>query len=158
MVQQPAVVRGVLLFHHLPSGRSAVSHLDLMIEAEGDRAGRLWCWSWEDWPATGVSLSVVTKPLHRAEYLSYEGEVSGGRGSVHRLAEGAVRWGDRSRSMWCCQLEFDQLAAKLELPCPELVMDSPAGLAGDPHASCWRVAEWSASDALNDRWRELRGC
>jgi hypothetical protein len=156
MVRQPSAVRGVLLFHHVPPTSAAVSHLDLMIEATGDGAGRLWCWSWEGWPAAGQSLPIVAKALHRAEYLSYQGEVSGGRGSVHRLDAGVVRWGHRSRSGWCCQLDFDQLTAQLQLPCPELDTDHPVDRSPEQPANCWRVVQWSASAELLERWNRLR--
>lgn len=157
------VARGVLLYHHLPDGHSTASHLDLLVEVTGDPAGRLWCWSWEGWPVAGESLLIVTKPLHRADYLSYQGEVSGGRGSVVRLDQGKVRWERRSRSRWLCRLEFQQLAALVELPCPDDVStehlpDDQAELTTDPPVGNWRVSKWSAGDGLLGHWNQLVGC
>lgn len=74
--------RFVILDHDHP-----FPHRDLMLEA----GGRL-----RTWRLVGDPLShepIVAEPLgdHRIEYLSYQGPVSGGRGSVSRWDAGEYR-------------------------------------------------------------------
>lgn len=78
-------MRAVLLLHELPDG---TSHYDWMIERceqgplvafrVGERIDVRTCFEW-----TAQRL-----PDHRRAYLDYEGEVSGGRGHVRRVASG----------------------------------------------------------------------
>jgi len=58
-------------------------HFDLMLEADTD--GPLLTWRLDAFPApTRVQLLAN----HRRDYLTYEGDVSNGRGRVRRVAEG----------------------------------------------------------------------
>jgi len=69
--------RFVIQFHDAPDG----PHYDLMLEHEGALA----TWRLEELPggAGGAGAMPAEKlPDHRLAYLSYEGPVSGGRGSV----------------------------------------------------------------------------
>ncbi|HTM54503.1 MAG TPA: DNA polymerase ligase N-terminal domain-containing protein [Pirellulales bacterium] len=76
--------RYVVLHHEMPAG-GRPSHWDLMLEFEG--ALRTWALTRE--------LSAAQPPVqaealadHRLEYLSYEGPVSRGRGTVTRWDAG----------------------------------------------------------------------
>ncbi|HUU43910.1 MAG TPA: DNA polymerase ligase N-terminal domain-containing protein [Planctomycetota bacterium] len=70
--------RFVVLEHTRDSG----SHFDLMLE-EG---GALLTWSFEGFPATGMSCRCLFD--HRLRYLDYEGDIGGGRGTVKRVDSG----------------------------------------------------------------------
>lgn len=88
--------RYVLLRHELPPDAGRASHWDFMLEHQG----ALWTWAFESLPADwqdqlGMSRQdardeVTTRKLvdHRLAYLTYEGQISNGRGTVKRVAEG----------------------------------------------------------------------
>jgi len=70
----------VLLRHTLADGSE---HFDWMLE----RGGTLLTWRVQEIPVAG---GIVAERLadHRVAYLSYEGEISGGRGRVERVRFG----------------------------------------------------------------------
>ena len=88
-------VRTVILRHTLPDGSW---HYDWLVE----RAGLALVPTWRTGqirPDDTAMESFEAERIgdHRALYLDYEGEVSGGRGEVERVASGAViesGWGD----------------------------------------------------------------
>jgi len=60
-------------------------HFDLMLEtAEGLRTWAMGCL-----PVAGKSCGAIELPLHRADYLTHQGPVSEGRGSVKRVMQGS---------------------------------------------------------------------
>ena len=63
-------------------------HYDLLLELTPD--GPLESWRVSDWPPTADSAYRLNAP-HRRLYLDYEGEVSGNRGHVRRVATGTYR-------------------------------------------------------------------
>jgi hypothetical protein len=65
-------------------------HWDLMLEA----GPVLWTWRLADPPDRADRLPASAQHLgdHRIEYLQYEGEVSGGRGTVAIHDRGSYRW------------------------------------------------------------------
>jgi hypothetical protein len=63
----------------------AEPHSDLMVERKP--GGKLMTWRLPVWPITTVT-TVTPLELHRREYLTYEGPVSGDRGTVRRVDEG----------------------------------------------------------------------
>lgn len=84
--------RFVLLLHALPDGSS---HYDLML----DRGGALATWRLpvplDRLPPQGADA--VPLGSHRLHYLTHEGDIGGGRGSVRRVEEGtfeASAWED----------------------------------------------------------------
>lgn len=76
--------RFVILRHELPAGHDRETHFDLMLEM----GGVLRTWSLSELPSAGKSIPAEALPDHRLAYLTYEGPVSGNRGSVSRVEEG----------------------------------------------------------------------
>ena len=76
--------RFVILEHHHQG-----VHWDFMLES----ADSLRTWRLERPPA-GADATITATPLpdHRLDYLDYEGEVSGGRGTVSRWDRGDFEW------------------------------------------------------------------
>lgn len=86
-------------------------HWDLMLEREG----ALRTWAIDAPIAAGAEQPARALPDHRLLYLEYEGEVSGGRGSVRRIDSGsyhALEWGEAAVRV---RLEGAQLVGVLEL-------------------------------------------
>jgi hypothetical protein len=106
--------RFVLLYHDCPPGYARPSHWDLMLESEDG----LETWALTQLPsrwhaahartlkifASCAAMSggdVVTAEYlakHRMAYLDYEGPLSGGRGTVTRVASGTFRMSERTES------------------------------------------------------------
>jgi hypothetical protein len=90
-------------------------HWDLLIED----GSSLRTWAIDEPIVEGRELPARSLPAHRRAYLEYEGEVSGGRGTVHRWDEGTcevVEWGeDRVR----LSVSGVQLVGSVELWCVE---------------------------------------
>jgi hypothetical protein len=75
--------RFVILAHTVNSA----THYDLMLEVEGLELLRTY--QLAQWPlAVGESCACTQIGDHRRAYLEYEGEISGGRGVVRRVASG----------------------------------------------------------------------
>lgn len=92
--------RVVVLLHTLPDGSS---HFDWMTERDGVLVTFRLARSpaepgWTAQPATRL-------PDHRLAYLTFEGEIAGGRGTVRRVASGGCeRWAesaDRIEAVQC---------------------------------------------------------
>lgn len=83
--------RWVLLRHDVPGGpaREASWHYDWMIEEDG-REGLVCFRVMErvDLMVAGMRFQGARLADHRRVYLEYEGEISGGRGRVARVAAG----------------------------------------------------------------------
>lgn len=79
-------MRYVVLRHETPPGASRPSHWDLMFEV--DLVADLRTWAIELPPDSATAQLALALPDHRREYLTYEGLVSGNRGSVARWDEG----------------------------------------------------------------------
>jgi hypothetical protein len=80
---EPGVLkrRFVVLEHHWQG-----IHWDFMVEVVP--GGLLRTWAIDAYPIADTDLPARELPDHRREYLTYEGEVSGGRGRVNRWDEG----------------------------------------------------------------------
>jgi hypothetical protein len=74
--------RFVILEHDHP-----YPHFDLMLEA----GPVLWTWRLAALP-TELPVEATRVADHRLIYLTYEGPVSGGRGSVRRVDQGEFTW------------------------------------------------------------------
>lgn len=82
----------VQLLHTLPDG---FSHVDWMIATDGTGTSPLVTFRLPGPLATlceSSGVDVIRLPDHRAIYLTYEGELSGGRGWVRRIASGRALW------------------------------------------------------------------
>lgn len=82
-------MRFAVLLHQLPEGSRESDHFDLLLEHEGT----LLTWRLAIEPLLENARSLATKlPDHRLVYLTYEGPISGNRGTVTRVAEGELEW------------------------------------------------------------------
>lgn len=81
----------VLLEHTLTDGSW---HLDWMLQRPSPRGDRLVTFRVRDRLDTPGVMGWIGERLgdHRAAYLSYEGVISGGRGTVRRVAAGSCSW------------------------------------------------------------------
>ena len=102
-----------VVLHHMGYGDE---HYDLMFELEP--GGLLATWRSPVWPLRHETPLTPLKD-HRRDYLTYEGEVSGGRGSVRRVAGGDYDLIFRGRTMLIVRLPDD--------PQEWLIADHPAG-------------------------------
>ena len=99
-------------------------HWDFMVEVAP--GGPLRTWAIDAEPVPGRDLPARALADHRREYLTYEGEVSGGRGEVRRWDEGAC-----AVEVW----EAGRVRLVLEgayLIGPVALWASPPGGAGEP--------------------------
>ena len=76
-------------------------HFDLLIETGPDRP--LATWRCDAWPIAATT-TLTRLPDHRRIYLDYEGPVSGGRGTVRRVAGGQCMLRIESNERWIVQL------------------------------------------------------
>jgi len=80
--------RFVVLRHEMPPGGERATHWDFMLETpQGLRT-----WALAKQPDVGEPIEAEALALHRTEYLTFEGPVSGGRGTVERWDQGSFRW------------------------------------------------------------------
>jgi DNA polymerase Ligase (LigD) len=123
--------RFVLLYHDCPPDYVRPSHWDLMLEC-GDVL-RTWVLQElpRDWtpivaqttrsagscPAAAATNQVAAEHLndHRHEYLSHEGPVSGGRGTVTRVEEGTYVVEHESSDRWRIQLNGQSICGDATL-------------------------------------------
>jgi len=92
--------RFVIQLHTIAGGR----HYDLMLEA----GAALATWRLERLPEAlgdGESLPAEALPDHRPAYLTYEGPISSGRGTVQIADAGAFRSIDRDENRWSFELQ-----------------------------------------------------
>lgn len=95
----------VQLLHELPDG---THHVDWMFAQDSRGAGPLTSFRMprrlESLDEGGMSVRRV--PDHRSEYLTYEGEVSAGRGRVRRLAEGVIDGDTTGAAPWLVEVRW----------------------------------------------------
>jgi hypothetical protein len=80
--------------------------------------------------------NVESLPPHRKEYLTYEGPISGGRGSVQRVATGLLTW-----------IRFGPDAATFKLQHMEFLAPPFAG---------WPTGQYCLTAEPMNRWRMSR--
>jgi len=78
----------VVLRHNLPNHRDREDHWDLMLR-HGDT---LWTWAIDQLPCPSCVCEGIRLPDHDLKYLSYEGPVRRGGGTVKRVIAGRYRW------------------------------------------------------------------
>lgn len=79
--------RFAVLHHVFPPNHEREDHWDLLFEWEG----KLLTWSLK-MPLKPGQIPASPLQDHRLEYLEFEGEIAGDRGSVTRILEGTYRW------------------------------------------------------------------
>jgi DNA polymerase Ligase (LigD) len=107
-----------VLLEHLWNG----VHWDFMLE----NGESLRTWAIDAPVVGGQELAARSLPDHRSIYLDYEGDVSGGRGTVRRIDEGsydALVWSARLVRV---RLQGAQLVGEVEL---RQVGEAPGGIA-----------------------------
>jgi hypothetical protein len=89
-----ARMRYVVLHHVQTTGQ----HWDFMIE----QPDALATWQLAANPLNAAYESIPARRIqdHRKHYLKYEGDISGGRGSVTRVAEGTLEIESSSEKLW----------------------------------------------------------
>jgi hypothetical protein len=98
--------RTVQLRHDLPDGSW---HIDWMIELEqgGGGLATFRLPRRVDDLCAGESVEALRLEDHRRAYLDYEGPVSGGRGTVRRLASGRISRFGEGAGHWLLDVEWD---------------------------------------------------
>jgi hypothetical protein len=103
--------RFVLLLHTLPADSPRPSHWDFMLED----SGVLRTWALDEAPRLGHAIAATQLPDHRLDYLTYEGEVSGNRGTVSRVVEGEYTLLDEQPTQLILLLRGSELAGRVTL-------------------------------------------
>ncbi|REK10895.1 MAG: hypothetical protein DWQ37_15765 [Planctomycetota bacterium] len=93
--------RFVILLHEVPEGHARGTHWDLMLESEGV----LHTWALNAEPVAGQCCDAEQLPDHRPAYLTYEGPVSGGRGTVTQWDRGEYLVELETADQRCVRLE-----------------------------------------------------
>lgn len=106
--------RFVVLEHDRPT-----LHWDLMLEV----GLVLWTWRLDANPRAGGSCGAVRIADHRRLYLDYEGEVSGGRGTVKRVAAGEFAWVEDTPERVVVELRGANLAGRLTVAGGRAILD-----------------------------------
>ncbi len=92
--------RFVVLEHELPPESGRTNHWDLLLEQPPVWGGMLLSFEVSNPLAEwGPPTAVLKLPDHRPLYLSYEGPISGNRGSVRRVLEGQIRWLEKTSDL-----------------------------------------------------------
>lgn len=120
--------RYALLRHDCPDDYRDGPHWDLMLERAGvDQEHRLATWSLLSLPLSWAGRLAVAGPIapeplaatelpdHRAAYLHHEGPIAGDRGTVARLAGGAIEWVESGADQVAVRLVDGPLAGQLTL-------------------------------------------
>lgn len=82
-------MRFAVLLHQVPASSHESDHFDLLLEDDGT----LLTWRLPVEPLLENNRCLANKlPDHRLVYLTYEGSISGNRGTVTRVAEGELEW------------------------------------------------------------------
>lgn len=100
----------VLLLHQQPDGSS---HFDWLIARPDDPGGALLSFRLgvrPDHPAC-AAFSAEPIPDHRPRYLTYEGPLTAGRGTVTRLARGTLTRAQLTPDRAVLEIRWDQHAA-----------------------------------------------
>ncbi|MFK8113576.1 MAG: hypothetical protein AB8B91_15350 [Rubripirellula sp.] len=88
------------------SDRTDQTHFDWMFEVEGELR------TWATVPvadfAQSFKMDADRLPNHRIEYLDFEGDVSGDRGSVQRVLRGQVHVTDDDSRRFTAELSWEQ--------------------------------------------------
>ncbi len=109
-----------VLLRHETDGKS---HFDFMIEdldGEKDPDNKCGLMTWrvalsdEQW-ADSASFPMTRLPNHRRIYLTYEGRISGGRGTVIRVDQGNAKFEDIGSDEMTIALRMRDFAGRLRI-------------------------------------------
>lgn len=103
--------RFVILLHQTPPDYPRATHFDLLLEHQG----ALRTWALPAMPLAGQSLEAEQLADHRIDYLTFEGELTGGRGVVRRVAGGEYEVAAESPASLTVCLRSDALTGTLTL-------------------------------------------
>ena len=103
--------RFVVLRHEPGESGPRALHWDLMLE---QRDG-LRTWALESEPQIGQAVMATELPLHRKDYLDYEGPVSRGRGTVIQFDRGTYQVISEADDEIVLQLDGKQLVCQARL-------------------------------------------
>lgn len=109
------------------------SHFDLLLQVRpgGPQDAILEAWEMAQNPFDHPGQQTVSRLQdHRGHYLDYEGQISGDRGSVRRVARGELVWLQRTAA--ARSLELDGICQKLE----------PVWGGGPPGTAAASATEW----------------
>jgi hypothetical protein len=105
------LMRFVILEHTGSATYKPGQHWDLLLEGtEGLRTWQVPC-DWREMPRQIVQ----ELPLHRAEYLEYEGPLTGDRGIVRRIARGSYHVLKESTTCLKYDLQSDTFSGTITL-------------------------------------------
>ncbi|MBX3415632.1 MAG: hypothetical protein KF708_23305 [Pirellulales bacterium] len=105
--------RFVVLRHEMPAESARATHWDFMLER--DEALRTWALDAAPRAATIVFGTALAD--HRREYLDYEGQVSGNRGSVSRVEAGTYMVIEETERVLTVQLDSPRLRGIVAIVC-----------------------------------------
>jgi hypothetical protein len=103
--------RFVVLHHETPAGYARPPHWDFMLET----GGALRTWVLAEQPGGPRVIAAEALDDHRLDYLEFEGEVSGGRGTVTRWDQGTYAWIYQSRGEMEVALRGSRLLGRARL-------------------------------------------
>lgn len=132
-----------VVLHHRPgknSDRTGEVHFDWMFES--DQVLRTWSTPVFDLLVAGSDTEVDCQPLsdHRTEYLDFEGEVSGGRGTVLRTFAGTYHLVESNRDRFQASLQWRDEQGTQSASVEIYRSARPAdGLRSDESCGCWRL-------------------
>jgi hypothetical protein len=118
----PRPLRFVVLRHTVPAAQGE-SHFDLMLERTG--LDGLITYRSVRWPIT-ETVTLTRLNNHRRAYLEYEGEISGGRGWVRRVAEGQYSVDSPRHSGAATTFQFITTDRRCSLRCEKALIDPEA--------------------------------
>jgi hypothetical protein len=105
--------RFVVLLHEMPPGSGRETHFDLMLEHQGV----LRTWALENLPQDQHAVMGQRLADHRLAYLDYQGEVSGGRGTVARVDAGNYEMTHEGGEAIIIRVHGQKLIGTLTLTC-----------------------------------------
>ena len=103
--------RFVVLQHNPPRGSTVPVHWDFMLE----QSGVLLSWALASPPDATGSVDARRLDDHRVIYLDYEGEISGGRGSVTRWDQGDYEMIGATDQRLCARVMGNRIQGDIEL-------------------------------------------